>query len=486
MRNCLVLFLILLLWSCDSEQTIESFGLRYKTMSGRDFVMPELTDSILAVEDFDGDGRKDLLLGGNNQGTLDKTAIYLMKNLGDGRWEDVTSTYLSSTTEAAYPIGTTADINGDGFFDVIILDKGNMEQGQAPSSEGGGYYGEAPILLLSDNQRYWVPSSSLANANRDAIDASSQYAFDGHTALHAKSLTTGDIDLDGDVDLFIESGGGWHQLWPHFSVNQGSGTFVSDGEHSRLPLDVVRGSGSWRYQANQLVDLDNDGYLDLVLGQLRRSGNSQDDLYSKVVINNGSGAFPLTNVLELPLPNFNEGWAYATAITHFDVNDDGYQDILIAYQRANAGTSTDNTGCYLQILRNDLGEGFTDVSSTYFPEQSMTASTHPDYGAFINSPFQLLMLDMNDDNRKDIVMTKSTGYFSDQFPFVLINTEGNVFQPLDASALTTEQFFGANSYPIDLNGDDLLDIISLSSRAGADGNWGTADDKTVIVSSIAQ
>lgn len=479
--------LSLVLIGCEKPlETVESFGLRYELDSSNNYRMSELANVILAVEDFDADGQKDLLLGGDNQGTAAKTSLYVMKNLGNGRWQDITGQVLTGAPVAANPYGVVNDFNGDNTFDVAIFDKGNMELGQDPTD--GGFYGEEPLLLLSQSNGTWSPSDALETANYSAITSSGQYTYNDNRGLHAKSATSGDIDNDGDIDLFIESGGGWHQMWPHLSVNQGDGTYVSDGEHTRLPLDIVRGasSGSWRYQTHTLADLNSDGYLDLVMGQLRKQGNDQDDLASKVVFNNGSGVFPIANVVDFPYPDFNDGWAYATSLAVFDFNDDSHLDVIIAYQRANNGTSADNTGCYLQVLLNNGDQTFQDASSTYITSQSMTAAQHSTYGAFINSPFQLIFKDMNGDGHEDLVMPKSTGYFSNQFPFMFINDGSNRFTPLNDEALTREEFQGANSYPIDIDGNDKVDIVTLDSVAGSDESWGTADDQTVVVTRIAR
>ena len=49
----------------------------------------------------------------------------------------------------------------------------------------------------------------------------------GLADLHVKSAISGDIDDDGDVDLWVESTGGAN-VSSHFMVNNGDGTFTLD------------------------------------------------------------------------------------------------------------------------------------------------------------------------------------------------------------------------------------------------------------------
>ena len=64
-------------------------------------------------------------------------------------------------------------------------------------------------------------------------------------ALHLKMATTGDIENDGDLDIWVESDGG-HKMHSHFAVNGGDGTFTLDAGkratdlvHHNYPAVVV-------------------------------------------------------------------------------------------------------------------------------------------------------------------------------------------------------------------------------------------------------
>ena len=88
----------------------------------------------------------------------------------------------------------------------------------------------------------------------------------GPADLHLKSATSGDID--GDVDLWVDSIGG-RNVSSHFMVNNGDGTFTVDEARAPPELRYNWPEGCYHLQG-RLVDLDDDGDLDLALGQSRK------------------------------------------------------------------------------------------------------------------------------------------------------------------------------------------------------------------------
>ena len=98
----------------------------------------------------------------------------------------------------------------------------------------------------------------------------------------------------------------------------------------RIDQSILAGPvGQWRYNNNYLVDLNNDGFKDLVMGNLRRKYNRQDDMYSIIIFNDKKGNFRTNNVVNLPRPNFNDSWGYAVSIKPFDFNKDGFEDVVM-------------------------------------------------------------------------------------------------------------------------------------------------------------
>ena len=119
------------------------------------------------------------------------------------------------------------------------------------------------------------------------------------------------------------SGGANHDS--HFIVNNGDGSFTSD--RARAPATLLHNLQPeyWRHQVGHLVDIDNDDDLDLALGQMRDLDPTHINQFSIVLVNDGTGHYRTR--IELPHPDFNQGYTEAPGLTYFDVDNDGLQDL---------------------------------------------------------------------------------------------------------------------------------------------------------------
>ena len=135
--------------------------------------------------------------------------------------------------------------------------------------------------------------------------------------VYSGAMASGDIDRDGDVDLFIS--GIMPQRQAKLYLNDGSGNFSEIA--SPFP---VSGNGQAIFK-----DLDGDADLDFFYSG---SGNS-NQLFANVYLNNGSGGF--TQINNPTLPRFLRGAALA------DVDNDGDQDLLVAAQISTGALVTD-------------------------------------------------------------------------------------------------------------------------------------------------
>ena len=133
-----------------------------------------------------------------------------------------------------------------------------------------------------------------------------------------------DYDNDGDQDLFVT-----HVYTPNrLFQNNGFGRFKDVTKNVGLPLrfDQISHSATW-------FDFDNDGHLDLYVGNfgdwlsdqrplLHGARNGQPNQLFRA---NGRGGFE--DVTEKTQAG-DVGWTHA--VSHFDANGDGFQDLYLA------------------------------------------------------------------------------------------------------------------------------------------------------------
>ena len=438
----------------------------------------------LAVYDFNGDGLDDLLVGGDHSGTTDKTPILVLLSQGNVRFQEATAQFFPDLPYAASPIVAMADFTGNGIMDFAIFDAGNMELGQHPS---GGFTGGVPMLYLGQTDGTWVLSDGLERAIQTADPRYCWLECAG--IIHLKHVAVGDITGNGLPDMYVESGGGHNNPNPHFMINLGNGQFELDGSNQRRSDLLIRGlTGQFRYASQLLVDINGNGLTDLVMGQLRRIDNRQEALASVVVFNDGTGQFNLENAIPLPYAQFNDGYTYVKAIAALDIDGDGLLDLVLSHERGNVIPDPDgvgNTGRYLQILIQ-RPEGFVDETELRLGSQERTlASRVAPYGSNYNAPRTLQVVDIDGDGSPDLFMA-GAGPVGSHAPLIYLNDGAGNFVPYPAEQFTQDQWFGENAILIDVNGNGIFDIVHSDDTPGPDGQYGTADDRTQLITTLVR
>ena len=439
-------------------------------------------DWVLVVADLDDDGRDDILAGGRGdyvsgatpEERFRKTPLRVFVGAGDGSFRHAPE-LVEGTIEARTPIVAADDFNGDGRTDLAIFDRGVFVD------EHSLGYGNPPQLFLSDRDGRLRPSAALADAVRREHARRPDPSHSGPADLHVKSATSGDIDGDGDIDLWVESTGGAN-FTSHFMVNNGDGTFTLD--QTRAPYELLHNPRPefWRHVGNDLADLDNDGDLELVLGQIRDLDPTHIDQFSIVLLNDGTGYYP--ERIELPHPAFYDGLTSVPALTHFDVNGDGFQDLLLLHER-NGDTLPNviwHTGRYIQVLVNRGGTSFGDETLARMGEQSATTPERDADGNPLWNIADPRMHDVDRDGCADLVMSRTRQPVRTESPLVYRNDGRGRFQAMSPVPFArSDRYFGTHAVPADVNGDAAIDFVVPRLDNGPDGRDGTADDFTTLV-----
>ena len=441
-------------------------------------------DDIVGVIDFNGDGRQDLLVGGDRR--LSDSCLppaqrplpppmRVLVSVGNGTFRDATTEVVvvepGTYFNPAWAIGTVADFNNDGRPDAAVFDFG----ARCDFAVGGyTFIGYPPVLLLSAADGKWHTSNALADAV--ALLSSRFPEYPQGPYLRVRQATTGDINNDGLVDIWVESKGG-ENFGSHFLLNNGNGSFTADID--RVPSNLLYNPRPevWRHWGNALADLNNDGALDLILGQTRDTDPTHINEASLVLPNDGTGRF--RSRLLLPPPAFNGGLTYVADVGVIDLDGDGLKDLILPHSRF------DYTLRYVQVLMNRGGGQFVDDTLVRMGDQSATTTPTSVDGRLAGEVNNLYVTDVDNDGSPDLVLNSRWTNIRRESPLVYLNNGRGQFTAMDANIFTNgDLYFGENSVPLDLNGDGVIDFAHNDLLPGPDGVYQTADDAVRMIALV--
>lgn len=318
------------------------------------FAAPVLTsDGInpvwLASADLNGDGLPDVVSANLRDGVL---AVFSNSSQSPGSF----STPLVLNSPGASQV-VIADMNGDGLPDLISADfnvslftqvPGPPEIAHAPSSFANPislYSGGANWVAVGDLNDDGAPDIALTDNSGVKVlfhtGAATTTTFAAPVAVYTEAanansyganiVAIADVNGDGLKDLVITDPGPYGGSAPFVAVllqNPASpGTFLA-------PVNYATPTGS-RAQSIQLVDVNDDGKPDIVIGGSRQV---------TVLLQNGASAGTFLTAQNYPVLN-----AYEIAVA--DVNGDGLPDILVgtgATSNVVNGIYTNTPGVLLQ------------------------------------------------------------------------------------------------------------------------------------------
>ena len=383
------------------------------------------------------------------------------------------------------PVGASGDVNGDGLEDLFL----------------GGANGQSGQLYVQSNGRFEIKSNNI-------------FKEDAHFEDTAVGFF--DADQDGDLDLFVGSGGN-HQ-------SQGSGVledriYINDGNGDFFRrLDALPENGN-NTSVVVPLDIDNDGDLDLFVGSRSIPINYGVPPQSYIYENTGDGKFKdatiyfapflqtlgmITDaafvnimgdetkelvivgewmspvILKINRGKFEQvnsniqdysGWWYA--IDSDDIDGDGDQDLILGNRGENfyfKGTfeepaklwlwDFDNNGSVEKIITRQIdGRDMTVALKKELSEQ-VTSLRNQDltHSEFAEKSMQELFAK----ELLDRAMVKKGTWFKSSI--ALNEGDGN----FTVKALPREvQFSSVNAImSIDINGDDKIDLLLGGNDSG--------------------
>ncbi|MBD3748075.1 MAG: VCBS repeat-containing protein [Sphingobacteriales bacterium] len=276
-----------------------------------------------AYADFDKDGDLDIMAVSFNYTENIGLDVEYFRNNGSSFTKDQ-SVFNGNIPQYVHGRkAIVADLDKNGWPDVIIAGHG-FDQPPFP--------GETVKLMMNTNGKFTTKDLGLP-------------------AGFYHSICAGDIDNDGDVDLFLTN----NLSVGKFMKNDGTGNFTYDA--SLFPSELANKN----YYTSELYDINNDGYLDLV-----NTGHEMDGANSVILWGNYTGKYSTSRITTLPKVINNQ---IAIDINFMDFNKDGKMDIVLVRTGDNTGPLKFYQGYYIQMLRNDGGT-FTDVTTSVIPQNA--------------------------------------------------------------------------------------------------------------------
>jgi enediyne biosynthesis protein E4 len=421
-----------------TEKTISS-GVNFTYDNGRAAGFHTIVESLgggIGLLDYDNDGRHDLFCPGGGRFDEDKRTSglpsALFRNLGDWHFADVTA--ASGAGQAPhYTHGcAAADYDGDGFVDLLVTGYGGLQlfhnQGDgtfeevsqqagmtdtlwSSSAAWADFNGDQQLDVYIDHYVDWSPENDpqcpgpqpgvreicsprrfeplphlvyYGNGDGTFRDATSEAHLNVEPGISGKGLgvVAGDIDLDGDVDLYVANDTVDNFLY----INDGHGVFDEMGLYCGVARDANgKAEGS---MGTDLGDYDLDGSPDIWVANFEQESFSLYRNEGKAQFTHVSAGTGITAL----------GRLYVGFGTVFaDVDLDGDEDFVVSNGHVINFPKAAPVRQEPLLLVNNQGR----FSKAVFPADIYFSSPHRGRG--------LASSDLDDDGDLDFVFSHNDG-----------------------------------------------------------------------------
>lgn len=349
--------------------------------------------------------------------------LYLENSYLDYEREGLMPELLSTEGPAA----VSADFNNDGYLDMYI---------------GGAKYQSAKLFLGKQDGTYSLNKQS--SFLKDAI-----YEDNDVIAL--------DLDNDEDLDLYVLSGGnenieGSDYLEDRIYINHGDASFT------RLPIDMFKTNGG----SISYSDFNNDGHQDLFIGSRSIPGAYGLTPNSYILSSNGKGQFNLVTKLKTGM---------VTTSYWQDLNNDGFQDLIIAGDWMPISIYINNRGKSFQNKTKEFGLEFTNGLWNVIKVIDINGDSKPEiiagnigenfkWKASKDKPVHLYLDDFDDNSQLDPIIYYN--FFENYVPFASKDKLSAQLPSLKKRFNTYNSFSKTNNI-LDLFPDKKDDILETKN-----------------------
>ena len=268
-----------------------------------------------------------------------------------------------------------------------------------------------------------VKSNFFTHKENDYIDFDYEGLISKMLSQEGPSLAVGDINNDGNDDVFI--GGAKGQAGKIY-LNKGNNSF---GVTVQKDLDV---DADFEDTAASFFDADNDGDLDLFVGSGGNEKSDQANYKNRLYLNDGKGIFIKSKTI-LPTTNNN-----VSVIAPCDFDNDGDIDVFVGSRSVPGVYGIDPKHL---LLENDGKGNFTNIIDKKAFKLNST-------GMITDAVWE----DIDNDSKKDLIVIGDW-----MAPQIFKNTGRRL--AVFKSNLTSYSGFWNSINGVDLNNDGKKDFI---------------------------